>query len=283
MATVILLIAGAAKEPHSLNEDAQRETWARDFSFPVYWIHGDAPGAGRALVETVDTENRRIDVALPENFSNLLEKSLRALQWALDSQEFDFVVRSNSSSFWNEAELVKLIATLPRSGLYAGPIGTWSSPGGAWDYIGGSALFMSRDVAEVASRADVSLYRNLPDDVALGHWMREVGVKPVALRGSRIVDYEPPTPAAFSRMKHWTDAKVTRSRMRRLDRVYRSQDFSTVLRALAIFNLWELLSIARDPRWKRWESLRLIVHHFASWPAQARRFKSRLRWAQRIS
>jgi len=271
-----LLIAGAFKEPHLTNESAQRRTWGRDFQVPVYWCHGNANGGGSGEVAVGDLGARRINVELEENHSNLHEKTLQSLTWALKNYDFDFAVRSNTSSFWNEVELLRLLERLPRSGLYAGPIGTWSEPGDEWDYIGGSALFMSRDIAELACRADVRVYRHLPDDVAFGHWMRENGVDPAPLVGSRPSGYEPVAPASFSRLKHWSDARITRSRMTRLDRVYRSQGPLGALAALTYFNTWEIFNVAFDPSVPRHKAGRLIVRNLASWSDQARKFTARL-------
>lgn len=271
---VVVLVAGANVEPHSANEEAQRLTWGKNFSSQIYWVHGSATlsdsGHHHLLV---DREARRIDVGLSENFSNLFEKTLLAISWVNQNHDFDFVIRSNTSSFWNEERLLLLSARLPRSGLYGGHLGTWSEEGDSWDYVGGAGLFMSRDIAELACKADVVGYRHLPDDVALGLWMRQLGVKPVALPvRSNVTDYHPVYPNAFTRLKHWNRGSITRSRMTALDRVYSSRRSLTTISALVRFNCREIATIAFDFRKQPGTAVRLILLNLWSWPGQFREF-----------
>lgn len=105
--------------------------------------------------------------------AGVLNKTLLSLE-ALQPRfhEFDFILRTNLSSFYIFPRLLDFLKTLPKTGCYSGaPLGD--------NIASGAGFIMSPDVAELLIRGKNRLYNvaAMPDDCVIGHFLTEKGVK----------------------------------------------------------------------------------------------------------
>lgn len=100
---------------------------------------------------------------------------MEALESRLD--EFDFVIRTNLSSFYPFANLLKFLSGLPRENCYCG-ISLWT--GEIWlpnldtthiPFVSGAGIIFSRDIVKLLLKEHRNYQRfkaSLPDDVFIG-------------------------------------------------------------------------------------------------------------------
>jgi len=247
---LLMLVISSETEPHRKNELAQRSTWANEsFGVPLYWLHAaGTKGESSTCEVSPDFVKRRLDVKMPETYSGILEKTLHAIRWSLDNFDFDILIRTNTSSVWDEKLLNKLTLSLPTFRLYAGVVGHHKEIDDSWNYVNGAGLFMSRDIAELACTDSTKSYEHLVDDVAIGHLMRAHGVPIMAISRSDVTDHRPLFPEAHTRVKHWTYGSITRRRMRLLTRLQATKNPVGTYLALAKFDICELLTVGFDLR-----------------------------------
>jgi hypothetical protein len=104
-------------------------------------------------------------------WETILSNSLSGMSWALANLDFDFLIRTNVSSYWDIGFTLELLEKLPKSNLYAGQrvyaLGT--------ELVEGSGIIFSRDVVEEICRNIHRIDANTMDDVAFGRFLAERG------------------------------------------------------------------------------------------------------------
>jgi len=103
----------------------------------------------------------------------ILYKTLDAFDYCLQHFTFDHILRTNISSFFVFPLLKeRVLSTLPRIGCYAGfRINNHYNT----DFISGTGIYISADVAQTLIQ-NRELYRtHLPDDVAIGYFLTRTG------------------------------------------------------------------------------------------------------------
>jgi hypothetical protein len=110
--------------------------------------------------------NHHIYLKGKEEFSKLYKKSVAAIRYLSATYSYDYIVRTNISSFWNIPKLFTL--TFPPSQCLSGMV-TFNS------FVSGTGIIMSHDVCH-------QLISNEPhntddtDDVFISHKLRHYGV-----------------------------------------------------------------------------------------------------------
>lgn len=104
----------------------------------VYFIYG----------KTDLIPNKEYDLIFPnieENYrTGLTLKTIAAMEWVNQNWNYDYLVRTNLSSFWDFYALLDSIKNFPRERFYAGPL-RYKNP----QFIGGNAVVMSKDVVHM--------------------------------------------------------------------------------------------------------------------------------------
>jgi hypothetical protein len=167
---IITLVLSAETDKYSRLEDGIRKTWLKRASglFEVYFYYG---GYDRFSVE-----GDRILCDSPEGLYNIGYKTLSAYRYLLENKEFDFIFRTNSSSFIRPDKLVEFLNTKPKSKLYCGRVNVQSETGIV--FASGSGYFMSRDIVKSIVENEDKWNHELIDDVALGVLLKNIGVNP---------------------------------------------------------------------------------------------------------
>jgi hypothetical protein len=141
--------------------DAMRRAWGRHAppaGWRVAWLYGDGCDSPRLPGDFVAAGVRESLVP------GALDKTVAALRELLsdDPLEYDYVLRTNLSSWFHWRLLAEHLAECPRARFCAG-----YSPDGT--HLSGCGLLMSRDVAARLAAADLD--RGLVDDLAWSAWL----------------------------------------------------------------------------------------------------------------
>lgn len=212
---LILVLSVDREPWRSIERDGQRSTWAApsglDPDAPVLFYRGRSSGLERFVVAAVlralrvagaersdsvaqalrtlflrrlgrgwsqrpaTTVGDVVHTAVPETYGTVTPKTVAAFAHVLATEEFDFLLRTNTSTYIDRRRLLDLADGLPRRQYWGGFIGTSSGT----SYTSGAGTLLSRDLV-VESLLDAWDWALL-DDVALGRVLRKRGHEPQPL------------------------------------------------------------------------------------------------------
>jgi hypothetical protein len=114
---------------------------------------------------------RRIITDTPEDWSLIGLKTILAFNHVLDNYEFDYIFRTNTSSYLDTAKLLEFLEDQPRQNQYAGVVGVTL---GDTKFASGAGILLSKDVVQrVCDKAD-GWKHGLVDDVALADLIQKI-------------------------------------------------------------------------------------------------------------
>lgn len=142
--------------------------------FEVYFLRGDENLHEKATVEG-DTIWAQTDEGYVPASGGILKKTILALEVMVPRlHEFDYVLRTNLSSFYVFPRLLAYLRTMPRKRCYTGSkIGDWSQFGSGCGFI------VSTDLAYQLATQGKSLIgiHTVEDDVMIGRFLRKKQVR----------------------------------------------------------------------------------------------------------
>jgi hypothetical protein len=239
MKVLILALSGGGDE-HLQNEMAQRESWAANLpeNFQIYWLVAD-PLLGQTSISRSD---RRIYTPMQEVYSNLLPKSLMAMRHSLQAFDFDFLIRTNTTSYFSTPLIEKTLEEFSTKELYGGVEGFFKREQKGTNiensevgFISGAGIWLSRKVTETLIQMDYRQYHDLVDDVAIGGFLSN-RIDRTILDRVNVTDFEPVRPAAHTRIKHWKKNHISVRRMLALHQVYQSRTRAEIANSLRAFD-----------------------------------------------
>jgi len=170
-------------------------TWIRGDK-RVFYIYGDGTlGNGEKTVNNLyNSDPSRVSDGVTlypadcDSRNNLLCKSvlgwdeilpntISAIKFLLENYTFDFLIRTNQSTYWNLKNLVLQLKLLPSKGCYAGPVVKNSSE----TYVTGDSIFLSRDVAKTLVANSHRMESRLIDDLAIGKLLAKLQIKTILI------------------------------------------------------------------------------------------------------
>lgn len=121
------------------------------------------------------TDGDVIRTSVPETYAMVTTKLFATLTHVVATEEFDYVLRTNTSSYIDRRALVEFAEDQPRSGYWGGFLGQHDG----MTFTSGAGSLLSRDC--VTAALDVPWDWSLIDDVALGRVLHSLGVEPRAI------------------------------------------------------------------------------------------------------
>lgn len=183
---VILIIDSDTESVYNYNRDVWKSYMHSDPDILSFFIRmkEDAPESGELQGDTLFFKGT-------EGFiPAILDKTIAAFEYVQTHFQFDFLLRTNLSSFYIFPELKGVLETLPVQNYYGGVIGQYDSI----RYVSGAGFLMSRDTVDKCICHKHLLVRSIIDDVAIGQLMMMLGQSPSALsRFDLIHDELPPS------------------------------------------------------------------------------------------
>jgi hypothetical protein len=113
----------------------------------------------------IGTGARQVITQIPEDWSLIGLKTIIAFRHVLENYEFDYLFRTNTSSYVDVPKLKSFLEGKPAKNLYAGVIGKVF---GNLEFASGAGILLSRDVVERICEKENDWKHGLVDDVAIG-------------------------------------------------------------------------------------------------------------------
>jgi hypothetical protein len=213
-------------------------------------MHGDE----NLVSPRIDGNNLYLPVQ--ERYENLLEKTIIAVNWALENIEFDYLIRTNTSNYFYQPlvrrHLGKFLKTENTAG---GVIASWRGPIRGvkknHSYISGAGIFLSRASTQILSSMNAKEYTGVPDDVAIGYWLSLNSTKFRPIPRNNVTDFKPIWPMPQTRVKSWEISETTINRMFEIHHLYSASIVPTIRMYLRVFHQNEISRLATSKLRKR--------------------------------
>lgn len=158
MKTVLILVLSCNSPLYTKLMDAQARTWGslnQDGVSTVFYS-GDST--------SVQWDGNWLKVPAPDNYKCIGWKTKMALEEVFNTP-WDYLFRTNSSSYVCKKRLLQHVQGLPESGYYGGCRNYGSMPP-VW--VSGAGMILSRDVAELAQSQLSTSTSEVVDDIEIG-------------------------------------------------------------------------------------------------------------------
>lgn len=160
MRILILVLSYTETSIYAGLMQAQQETWdgvSNDFIDTVYY-HG-----GSCISELARrTDSIELEVGCPDDYYLMHWKFALALRHIEEEfGTYDFIFRTNSSSYINKERLLKRAETLPKEKCYAG----WSL--GEKEAVSGAGIWLSPDMVDIL-REEIPPGEQCEEDILIG-------------------------------------------------------------------------------------------------------------------
>ena len=202
-----MLVLSSSRLPWcSVEWQGQRETWARSLppGLQVIWVQGQQVSPARWELQRAtlrvrqairqdsrvglwgprrkknhgvafDAVTQTLHVDVPETLSWMGARLLSALRFSLEATEFDFLLRTNSSTYVNAMQLAEWLNRRKSIPDYCGPLGMFRSMGRRVPYASGTGIGLSQTCVSEVVNAAPSFDHGRVEDVALGLLMKRLG------------------------------------------------------------------------------------------------------------
>ena len=132
----------------------------------------------------IDCDQQQVITHVPDKYSLIGLKTLETFELVLDKFDFDYIYRTNVSSYVDLKKLSEYISDQSKTSFYAGFMGRHSGI----RFVSGSGYFLSRDLVMKILANRHKWDHGEVDDVALGKILNELGVQITEIGRTDILD-----------------------------------------------------------------------------------------------
>jgi hypothetical protein len=225
---ILYLILAADMAPFQQHMTAQKMTWASDLDEnSAVWVFGSDRGEINYNAMT-----RNLVLPIPEIYDNILQKTILGMKWSLENVEYDFLIRGNTSTYYENSRLNELLRNIDPKSLYlGGKLGTYripsSDPEEVFTFISGACMILSRASVVALSEMNTQEFENWEDDPAISYYLgRKKGVKLTGIKRNDLTDFEPFSPSTSHRVKSWKNIDYPILRFNELFAIYQANGIS---------------------------------------------------------
>jgi hypothetical protein len=164
---IIILVLSADFEPYISLINCIKETWASKVypEIEIYYYYGGS--------EKFEIRNNEIFCPIQEKLENIGYKTIMTFDWLLKNKDFDYIFRTNASSYINQKKLIDFIKDKPKEKFCSGIIGNYNGI----NFISGSGYFLSKDIVELVINNSNIWDHQVLDDVSLGKILNRFNIK----------------------------------------------------------------------------------------------------------
>lgn len=179
MKKVLVLILSSNTYPANINSYFQKKTWLKNFDSYYFFYKFDSQ---------TRINNNTLYLEGKEEYKNIGLKTIKAFEYCIENFEFDYILRTNGSSYIDKISLDKYLENKPKNKFYSGYVGR-SSAFPDIDLVSGASILLSRDLIKNIVNAYDKLDFNLPDDIMLSYYFNDIGVPFIHVDRNEIGNY----------------------------------------------------------------------------------------------
>ena len=212
MKALVLVIAGGG-DIHEINEVSQRKTWAgkSSINIEVFWLKASGSSDYKF-------EDRTLYVPCPDTVDSVLEKVILGIKWVIEQQKYDFLIISNTSTYIDLRKTESRLLQKAHDSRFVGGSFEYTRkeisniPKG-FKYLNASPLYLGLEAAGELSRMDYSCFAEMPLDLALYKYLRDLGYPAESVARNNLCTHHLFVPKSCIRVKSWNNPTLTVKRM----------------------------------------------------------------------
>ena len=210
---VLFLIIASSNPENEIDLKAQLSTWLSDLPLNYEFLILRGSDANAFYFE----ENT-LRIPVPERYENILAKTIYGIEWALQHFEFDILIRTNVSTYFAQKYLDKIVLKVDlNSNYFGGYIERCKDPFNqnqmTIPFVTGTALVMTKSVAEILSKMPTIDFGGIPDDVAISNFVRQQEIKVRPLKRNNFSQLHFFLPTFQIRLKTSKNSQLASKRM----------------------------------------------------------------------
>lgn len=163
---IVILVLSSDIEPYLTLTNTIKNTWGdnknEDIKIIYYYHKNDIE------CDYFDDKTSSLYIKGDETLSNIGYKTIKCFDYVIKNYIFDFIFRTNSSSYVNINELLKFVNDKPRENYCSAPIGIYNNI----RFPSGCGYLLSCDIVNKIVKNSLLWNHYLIDDVALGCLLR---------------------------------------------------------------------------------------------------------------
>jgi hypothetical protein len=162
--------------------------------------------------------NNTLFVPIEESYENMLAKTILGINWICNNIDFEFLVRTNVSTFFSIKHIEEIFTKIPpNSNFLGGYIEECKDPSSKnlekIPYIAGTALVMSKSNAILLSKMQSGNFRGLPEDLSISMYLKNNNVKVTPLKRNNLSSHHFFIPTFQIRAKTSKNSALASKRM----------------------------------------------------------------------
>jgi hypothetical protein len=263
MKIIILIIASNDRE-HEEDLKCQENTWINNANHQVSVVY--LRGWDKNFYYK---ENQTLFVPCPEEYSLILKKTILGVKYVIENFDFDVLVRSNVSTYFETHRMVNELNRRKYSNDFFG--GYFDRSGQkvfenkkSFEYISGSGIFLSKRAALKLLDLNLEQYLKIADDLAIFHYLTGKGIKRIRMTRNNLHSTHLFIPTYNIRTKNSSNPKSASRRMNLIHEYFQAKNIIGKLQSylrIQINEFHELLQKAESP-FIYFKKLKVIVISF---------------------
>jgi hypothetical protein len=236
----LYLIIASDNLDHIRDEHSQRKTWAKAIE-NVIWLRGGKQ-------EKFDSINRTLYVDVDETYENILRKTIEGIRWCFENLEFDFLIRSNVSTYFVPERIEGMLSHESPANSFLGGYMEFINDRTISDlnrvFVNGAAIFLSRKTVERLVTMNPALWEGKPDDYAISQYLLSKKVEPKWISRGNIGATSILCNRSFYRLKSSENPVMAEIRMYNLHSIFSSLKTLELFKATTKY-YWDEVKNAR--------------------------------------
>lgn len=260
---LIFLVIASEDSVHEQDLFTQQKTWASSPAegVSVIWLRGHE-GEGFKF------DGKTLYAPCLELYGNILEKSILGIRYLVENTDFDVLVRTNVSTYFNiEKTLLELKKKRFTGDFFGGYMD--KSKGGYFgreksqNYISGAGVFLSRVAARKLSSLDLAAYKGIPDDIAISHFLESSGLKKVRMSRNNLGSTHIFIPSYYIRAKSSAISTLASDRMLLIDNFFKQVSNYQRLICYSRIAFFEIGAFTKHPeqKWRYVQRNRIVFQN----------------------
>jgi len=251
---ILILIIASRNEVNEADRMSQIETWAAQNSnnVSILWLRGWDE-------DYCCLDGRDLYVPCKEEYNRILEKTVLGVKFILEKFDFDILIRSNVSTYFDLKSLEgELSRSRYKTDFYGGYLdktkGSYFNGSAPYEYLSGTGIFMSRAYSQILAGLEWQDFVSIPDDVAISDFFKRRGLRRVRMKRNNLSSTHIFLPTFHTRTKSSTDSSLAGKRMFLLKRYFHTQNLLERIKIYFSIQSAELQALIDHP-----ESIRMYL------------------------
>ncbi len=181
MTNLKILILSSNTYPSIRNSKVQKKVFSSNESINnVFWYKGGNPE--QLINKEANLIERDLYVDASDDALGMGDKTIKSFEWMLENTDFEYLFRTNTSSYFSYSNLLSYIEKNfgDKKYVYAGKIHTTNdSSGNSVNFASGSGYILNRNTVKKIVENQKHWEHEYWDDVSLGLLLRKLNLKPI--------------------------------------------------------------------------------------------------------